>query len=372
MDTFIGSLIIIAIVFIILLAVSAFFPYYPEGVPREVRVVHEFTAGTIGYAENYVSRLQDYGTFGVGVPQQYNLKKVSVTEITAALFGGSSEEFAITVPGHVIEWLKGGDISFTVDETNQYGNLIVAWNGDIVHNKKTARGKHTIDLDVSQIKADNTLQVTAQGPGMIFWAATVYKINDFEVNANYGPAKFLDFEVSQDELESLDKFKLSWTTSSSSGTLIAKVNGEVIYTAAPERQVTVEFTDTGLQTASIVPGTNRLAFMVVNGSSNLKDVTMETYVSKNQRVMKERFELTTSQVDSLRAKGGVVRIYVEEIQNDGSLRVSLNGQSAGSVEASPGWNRIEFDADLVDVDTNWLEMSGTGTFDVSDVSVELL
>ena len=371
MDTFIGSLIIIAIVLIILLAVSAFFPYYPEGVPKEVRVIHEFKAGTIGYAENYVSRLQDYGSFGVGLPQQHELKTVPKMEITAALFGGSSEEFSINVPSHVMEWLKGGEISFTVDETNQYGNLVVIWNGDAVHNKKTARGRYTIDLDTSQIKVDNTLQVAAQGPGMLFWAATAYNIKDFEVNADYGPAKFLDFEVSQDELESLDRFDLSWTTASSSGILIAKVNGEEIFMASPRRQESVVFTDTLLMTASIVPGKNRLSFLAVNGSSNLQDVTMRTYVSKNQRVMKERFELTGAQLERIRASGGKVRMYVESVDNAGSLTVKLNERSAGSVQARPGWNSIEFSADLMEIGTNWLEISGTGTFDVGDACVEV-
>jgi hypothetical protein len=371
MDTFIGSLIIIAIVMAVLLAVSAFFPYYPEGMPSEIRVLHEFTAGRIGYAENYVSRLQDYGSFGVGVPQEQELKAVPRMEITAALFGGNSEKFTISVPSYVMEWLKGGEISFTVDETNEYGNLIIAWNGEAVHNKKTSNGRYTIDLDTSQIKAENELQVSAQGPGMLFWAATAYNIEDFSVSADYGPAKFLDFEVSQDELESLDKFELSWTTTSSSGVLVTKVNGDEIFHGSPTRQEKIEFTDTGLQTASIVPGTNRLAFMAINGSSNLKSVAMRTYVSKNQRIMKERFELTGAQVESLRPRGGKVRLYVERIENDGFITAKLNEQSIGSVQAMKGWNDIEFGVDAVETGTNWLEISGSGTFDIGDASVEI-
>jgi hypothetical protein len=371
MDTFIGSLIIIAIVLIILLAVSAYFPYYPEGVPADLRVVHSFTAGTIGYAENYVSRVQDFGSFGVGLPQDYNVKSVPKLEISAGLFGSTSEEFAVEVPQHVLEWLKGGEIEFTVVDTNQYGNLIITWNGAEVYNKKAGKGKETVSLDSSQIKASNTMIISAQGPGLVFWAATVYELSNFNVNAEYGPAKFLDFEVSQDELESLDRFNLDWFTASKRGTLVIKVNGDEIFSGVPERTDSVEFTDTSLPTASIVPGKNRLAFMAANGSYELQDVRMRTYVSKSQRIMRERFELTTVQVDSLKAKGGVVRIYVEDIEREGNLRVSLNEQSAGSAEAALGWNRIVFDGNLVDVDTNWLEISGTGTFDVGDVSVEI-
>ncbi len=371
MDTFIGSLIIIAVVLIILLAVSAYFPYYPEGVPADIRVIHEFSAGTIGYSENYVSRVQDFGSFGVGLPQLENLKSVPRMEITAGLFGLSSERFTVLVPSHILEWLKSGEITFTVDDTNQYGNLVITWNGAELYNEMADTGKHTVTVLPSQIKEENGMEIAAQGPGVMFWAATIYNIRDFKMNAEYGPAKFLDFAVSQDELESLDRFDLSWFTASRLGTLVVKVNGEGIYSAEPERQDSVEFTDTGLQTASIIPGDNRLTFLAVDGSFELQDVILKTYVSKNQRVMRERFELTESQLNSLKAKGSVVRMYVEDVERPGRLQIKLNEQSAGSVDAKPGWNRIPFSADLLDIDTNWLEISGTGTFDIGDVSVEV-
>ncbi|MBN2330817.1 MAG: hypothetical protein JXC85_03305 [Candidatus Aenigmarchaeota archaeon] len=371
MDTFIGSLIIIAIVLIILLAVSAYYPYYPEGLPPEMRIIHEFSAGTIGYSDNYVSRSQDYGSFGVGLPQLETLKAVPRMEITAGLFGSASEQFTVYVPEHIVEWLKGGEITFTVEGSNQYGNLMIAWNGDVVYDKKIARGAEAVTLYPGSIKQENTLQVSAQGPGMLFWAATVYNIKDFEVNAEYGPAKFVSFSVSQDELESLDRFDLSWFTASKRGNLVVKVNGEEIFSGVPERQQRVEFTDTGMTTASIIPGTNRLAFMAVNGSYELQDVIMKTYVSKDQRVMKEKFDVTDPQLNSLKAKGGVVRMYVEDIDRTGDLLVKINEQSAGSTYATEGWNSIPFDADLLERGTNWLQISGTGTFDVGDVSVEL-
>ncbi len=371
MDTFIGSLIIIAIVLIILLAVSAYFPYYPEGLPPEIRVIHEFSAGTIGFSDNYVSRTQDFGSFGVGLPQKESLKTVPMMEITAGLFGSTSEQFSITVPDYIIEWMKGGEISFDIDDTNSYGNLVITWNGAVVYDKKGGAGTRTVTLSQSQIKQDNTVQISAQGPGMMFWAATAYTLRDFEVSAEYGPAKFLDFSVSQDELESMDRFDLSWFTASRSGTLLVKVNGEQIYSGTSERLESVEFTDTSLLSASIAPGKNRLAFMAVNGSFELQDVIMRTYVSKDQRTIRERFELNEAQLNSLKASGGVVKMYVEEVENPGDLRIKLNEQSAGTASARAGWNSVPFEADLLEVGSNWMEIGGTGTFDVGEVTVEL-
>ncbi len=371
MDTFIGSLIIIAIILIVLLAVSAYFPYYPEGMPADVRVIHEFSAGTIGYSDNYVSRSQDYGSFGVGLPQKESIKSVPMMEITAGLFGSASEEYTVNVPEHIVEWLKGGEITFTIEDSNQYGNLVITWNGAVVYDNKAGSGDQTVTLYSNNIKKENTLKIYAQGPGMLFWAATVYNLKDFDVSAEYGPAKFVSFAVSQDELESLDRFDLSWFTSSKRGTLIVKVNGEEIFSGIPERQQSIEFTDTDMMSASIIPGSNRLAFMAVNGSYELQDVMMKTYVSKDQRVMKEKFDLTEPQLESLKAKGGVVRMYVEDIERTGDLLVKINEKSAGSVYATEGWNSVPFDEDILERGTNWLQISGTGTFDVGDVSVEL-
>ncbi|UCF09028.1 MAG: hypothetical protein JSW28_04910, partial [Thermoplasmata archaeon] len=325
----------------------------------------------IGYSENYVSRTQEYGSFSVGVAQQHGLKSLARLDITAGLFGSSSEKFTISVPDYVVEWKKGGKIAFTVDNTNEYGNLLIKWNGAELYNKRASEGVHSIDIAPPLIKPENTLEISAQGPGLLFWAATVYEINDFVVNAEYGPAKFLDFEVTQDELESLNKFELKWYTTTRRGKLIVKVNGVQVYMDEPARQETVTFTDTSPVSIQISPGKNRLTMIAVNGSFELNDVLMNTYISKNQRTVKERFELTGEQVNMIKASGGVARIYVNEIERPGELWVKINEQGGGSTLAEAGWNTIKFKGELMEIDSNWIEVSGTGTFDVGDISVEV-
>ena len=370
-DTFLVSLVIIFIIFALLLAASSFFPYYPEGAPAGMRVLHNFTAGSVGYSADEASRSQSFGSFGVGVPQQEVLRSAPRMEITAGLFGSSGERFSIAVPGEVFEYLKGGGITFDVADTNQYGNLVILWNGAEVFGKKAARGKYSIVLEPSQIKEQNTLDVAAQGPGLLFWAATVYDIRDFSVFAEYGPAKFAEFDVSRDELETLDRFELSWFTANRRGTLVIKVNGEDIFSRSPERTEKISFTDADLDEALINAGTNRLTFAAVNGSFELQDVTLTTFSSRNQRTVKERFSLTGTQAASLKAKGGVVKLYVESIARAGELRVKLNEQAAGAAQAKTGWNSVSFDGSLAQEGTNWIELGGTGSFDVGDVSVEI-
>jgi len=372
LDTFDGSVIAIFIILALLLIASVYFPYYPPGsIPESERVIHKFTAGTVGFSQDSVSRTVDFGSFGVGLPQQEPLKTAPKMEITASLFGSTSEKFTVSVPQNVLEFIKGGQVSFDVADTNRYGNLIVRWNGAEVYAQKAENGKHAVTLDASQIKAENTAEFLAQGPGLLFWASTVYSLRDIRVSADYGPAKFLDFEVSQDELESLARFELGWFTASRKGNLVIKVNGEQMFSRLPERQDKLEFGVADLKEAAINPGVNRFTLIAQNGSFELQGVTLRTFVSKNQRVIKERFDVSEAQMKLLRAKGGVINAYVKAVGKAGELRAKLNEETAGSVQAKAGQNNIGFSAGQVHSGANWLEVSGTGTFDVGEVSVEL-
>jgi hypothetical protein len=374
-NDFIWALVAVFIILGILLAAAAWFPYYPEGVPEEERVIHSFDAGLLGYTENYVSRVQNYGDFGVGIPQDELLKSAPRMEISSGsffgMFGRSVEEFDIIVPDYVIEWIKGGVITFTVEETNEYGNLMITWNGAELYNGKAYEGEHEIEISPSQMKNDNVLEVKAAGPGLMFWAATVYNIKDFEVNARYGPAKFLDFAVSQDELETLDKFELLWYTASRRGNLSVKVNGEELYVGYPERDMRITFTDADLGTVSIRPGNNRLTFAAINGTFELDDVIINTHVSRSQRVVREKFELTDPEAEKLKNKGAVLKIYVNKVDKSGRITVKLNEREAGTKECMEGWNAIPLSTDMLGPGSNWIEVASSGAFDTGEAKLEV-
>ncbi len=369
-NDFLWALLVVFIILGALMAASIWFPYYPEGMPEEDRVIHTFSAGVLGYTQNYVSRVQDYGDFGVGVPQDEEMMSAPRMEISAGVFGGQGETFTVTVPDYVEEWLKGGTITFTVDESNEYGNLIVRWNGAEVYKGKP-RGEREIELLPSQVKKDNTLEIVAEGPGLMFWAATVYEIKDLVVNARYGPAKFLDFEVSQDELQTLDHFELAWYTVSRRGNLSVSINGEEIYMGYPDRDMSLTFTDNTLKSSIIKPGNNRIMLSAINGSFELSDVIANTYVSRAQRVIKERVDISDEQLKMLQARGGVLRLYVKSVEREGRITLSINEQTAGSGEGQAGWNALKLNTDLLIAGANWLEISSTGGFDISEAKVEV-
>jgi hypothetical protein len=375
MDDFLVALIAVFVILGILMAASVYFPYYPDGLPDDIRVIKSFSAGTVGFTENYVSRVQNFESFWVGKPEPHLLKGAPRMEISSGalfgLFGSASEEFDIIVPDYVIEWNKGGEITFTVADTNEYNNLVILWNGAEIYNDKAYEGEHSVDLLPSQIKEQNTLQINALGAGLAFWASTAYTIRDFEVNALYGPAKFFDFAVSQGELETLDTFELTWYTASRRGELSVEINGEEIYRAYPERDEKVLFTDADLVDVTIRPGNNRLIFKAYNGSFELDDVILNTHVSMARKVVRERFDLDDSQLSSLKERGLLLKLYVESMDRSGTINLKINEQSAGSATGKQGWNNIRLSTDALESGSNWLEISSNGAFEVSEGSIEL-
>ncbi len=371
MDDFLVALIAVFVILGVLMAASVYVPYYPEGTEEEMNTVHTFSpATTIGYTENYVSRVQEFGSMKVGVPEAYELKTLPKMEITAGLFGGTSEEFEISVPDYVADWVKGGTITFTVTDTNKYNNLVIEWNGAKIYDDKAYEGDHEVTILPEQIKEQNTLEVRALGPGLAFWAATAYSLREFTVNAEYGPAKFMDFDVSDDELEALDMFELLWYTAKSRGELAVEVNGEELYRAEPERDAKITFMDTDLEEVTIRPGKNRLIFKAYDGSFELDDVILNTHVSMAQKVLREKFELTDEQLEAL-GDNIVLKLRIGSVDKSGTINTKLNDVRSGSGTGKAGLVSIPMSTSSLTSGGNWLEISSLGAFEITDASIEV-
>ena len=152
----------------IFMAVSALWPYSPGGTGpggTENITVSEFSLGTVGYAEDQPVS-SGLGTFTVGETQEEVLKSVPQIEISSGWFGGNVEEYTIQVPSHYRESMRDILLSFNVYDTNQYGNLNVKWNGKNFYNEKAPRSRVVVDIDANYIEDENTLEISADGPGL--------------------------------------------------------------------------------------------------------------------------------------------------------------------------------------------------------------
>ena len=79
-------------------------------------------------------------------------------DITAGLFSSTTESFTISVPDHVLEWIKDAEINFDIVTTNALGNLIISWNGAELFNAKSSPGDHTVKIKKSSKQAKDKIE----------------------------------------------------------------------------------------------------------------------------------------------------------------------------------------------------------------------
>jgi len=374
-DDFIYVLVIALVLIAIFTIVSVMWPY--SGVPGtpggpdigENITVAELSIGEVGYAENQ-PKSSPLGTFTVGETQTNELKKVPQLEISAGWFGGNKETFKIEIPSYYTDSLRGIVIAFNVYDTNQYGNLNVRWNGKDFYNEKVPRGSYTVRVDSNYIDDVNELEISSDGPGLAFWAATVYTLRDFKVNLEYGPSKLIAFTLAQSDLDAFTKGELEFIGFGTSN-LRVKINGYKIWDQVPDGVETIGFnyTDVPLRL-----GENILSLDCPTGQATLNNAELSVYVLTNQITRTRSFDMTENHYNLMdqQAYTGTLRFKVDSINRPGEISIELNGNAlslAGTGIVRQGWNTATFDASDAMSGSNTLEFSGNGYWDISEVQV---
>jgi len=120
--------------------------------------------GRVGFTGSSPIRTEDIGSFIAGEPQVESLKSLTELEVATSLIGMEKREYSIGVQEEILPEVREVKISFDVDETNLYGNLIIKWNGKGVFNKKASVGHYSITLEKDVVKTANSLGFMQRGP----------------------------------------------------------------------------------------------------------------------------------------------------------------------------------------------------------------
>jgi hypothetical protein len=360
---------VLAIALILIVAVGIFSFFFPYTGPLTNITIDSFRPGEVGFVSNFVARSTDLRTFTVGEEQTENLESFPLLEMATSIFGGNVETFHVDVPDYFMETARGIRLDFSVAETNNYGNLVVKWNGRELLSDALRQGVHEIFIDKEHVKGSNTLEVSATGPGFLFWAATVYNIKNFNVNLEYGPERVVPFMMLPSEMEKFEKAEIT-TYAQGTGTLVIKVNGAPVYSDTPQGALKEEFT---LFDAPIRSGQNVLTFVDGSGTYTLRDTIFRVYITGDQSVASHTFNLTEENFNFLANSifQGRVEYRIENINRKGSIEIEVNGRQLSTPTPRVGWNSASFTADMVHVGDNLITFTGTGSFEVSEVLVGL-
>jgi hypothetical protein len=360
---------VLAIALILLIVAGVFSYFVPYTGPLTNITISSFSPGQVGQVENYVSKSIDLRTFTVGEPQTEPLRAWPQLELSASWFGGRGEEADIGVPGYLLETARGVRITFDLYDTNNYGNLVMKWNGREVLNQALQPRQHEVFIDRADVRGSNSLEVYTTGPGMLFWATSMYVIKNFNVNLEYGPQRLIPFEMLPSEMEQFDRVELS-AYASGTGTLAVKINGVQVYSDSPQGVVTEEFT---LFDAPVRPGQNILTLSDETGTYTLRDAMFRIYLAGESSRASHGFNLTDEHYGFL-VQGifkGKVDYRVENIARQGSVDIAVNGHQLSTPVPSVGWNSAYFTANLVSPGDNQVVFSGTGSFDIPEAVVGL-
>lgn len=374
-EEFIWVLAIALILVAIFTAVTAIFPYNPAAVNETTgvtkNVVASFTqVGYVGYSSSYAGQSVNYGSFVVGQTQAENLKKATQLDICAGLWCNRQHELSVSVPLYYMDTLKGMSIKLAVYDTNQYGDLVVKWNGKEFYRSRPAARDYVVSIDRQYIKGSNILQIYAEGPGLMFWASTVYTLRDFSAELEYGPSVIKSFVLSQPELNAWNSGDLSFYGSGNTGQLRIRMNSNLVYQGMPSGQqsVALNFSNAGPKV-----GENLLVFDALgNGIFNLNGVQLRLYLMTNQVVKSKTFQLGASDYSKLSSGGsGIINFTVNSVQRDGDMTIKLNGKYLNVPKPAAGSNVVYFAEAEAAQGTNTMEMTGSGYWDIGEMTITI-
>ncbi len=360
---------VLAAAIIVLLVLGLIFAWVPIPSAESIKIAEFSGIGTIGYIPSEPSRTEALGSFVVGQTQTETLKSVPQVYVSAGLFGSGYESYDIEIPDYMLDAAENVKIGFKVYNTNQYGNLVIRWNGLEVFNEKAGLTDYSVTISSDYLEEDNTLEIFCTGPGFAFWASTVYLLHDFEAELEYGPATMIPFQLTQAELGSLNRIGLSFIGTADC-LLSIDVNGNGIYTSKPSGVEEAEFSTS---TVPLNTGNNIISFSTVTGTANLQNVMLDIYLATNLVTRTRDFNLTDIQYMYLQqdTMQGKIEYSIDEVGAQGSLEVRLNGHVLNTPIPEEGENMVYFDSSEAQEGDNTLSFTGTGQFEIGDVTVWL-
>ncbi|MFH1106177.1 MAG: hypothetical protein V1731_03150 [Candidatus Aenigmatarchaeota archaeon] len=327
----------------------------------------------LGFTSSDIARSVYFDDMVVGQQSLKSLKNAIELEISKGMFSDARQEISIEIPQETLSDAVGGKIIFDVSNTNQYGELVIVFNGKELFNKNVPTGRYEISIPKNSMKTENILIVYATGPGAKFWASTVYVLRDFSFNAVIESKQALFFNVFSEEIDIWNTGVMNFQVakaSSENSKLIASINGKEIYNKFPTA------TQLELGVRDIRPGTNVLTFKSENGYFNLQNLYLNVILWKNKTLgVSKSFVLSESQYGEFNRTDmrGVVQITINRIVKPSALEIKFKANSEKSVFITNLKEReainATFDYTYLRPGNNIVTLSTDGAIDVSSADL---
>ncbi|OYT43259.1 MAG: hypothetical protein B6U88_01565 [Candidatus Aenigmarchaeota archaeon ex4484_56] len=171
------------------------------------------------------------------IEDRINLEK-SLSVSNGIFFGNQeySKKFKV-----IPENLNKSTMHFNIDDTNNYGRLIISLNNHTIFNNKAIRGEYDLDI---QNEKENYIYIKTTSSGWKIWAPSIYKISNLSVNLQYNILKNpeYNFDVPYYIYKNFYKGVLKFDYINSTQNFSIILNNNTVYNGTPtHKSNTIEF-----------------------------------------------------------------------------------------------------------------------------------
>jgi len=248
------------------------------GVGIDTGVETELTTGGNTTTSWRVIKINDGQEFKVGPRSYLLLKKVDTR--SGLLFGDSENKLSFEIDRDLLTDLGDVTLTFRVDNTNEYGNLIIKLNGKVVFEETVISGATPkVDITPELLREENIIEVSAASSGWRIWAPTVYQLSDLKLNVELAKDQFptFTFDVKSTEAEKFMQGRIKYRVEKRIGNLTITLNDVQIYNAQP-REHYIYTQDFYANLTRI--GKNYLQFRTLDGFATLSEGEVRIYYRK--------------------------------------------------------------------------------------------
>ncbi len=292
--------------------------------------------------------------------------------IKNGLFSKNSQ--GITFNG---ERAQKATLSFRVDNSNEYGRLVIKHGELLIYNDVADTKKYS--LEIYNLNSTNALDISATSSGIKFWAPTTYVLSDVRLTVDrYADRDYVvPFQVYSYEASGWSIGRISFVLESKTGpeNLLIDVNGKPVYSDSPAPDVPSQI-DFSRHETRVSPGENLLSFKTGRDSTYIMKNTRLTifYYGTGEAIYKvQPFELSEFWKAYLRKENvtGVINFYVRDAPLDSGLEVLLNNKTHNFETISANtWYNITFgEKDLSDDTKNYVRFYTHGNYDLGKLNV---
>ncbi|MCK5593993.1 MAG: hypothetical protein KAI18_02000 [Candidatus Aenigmarchaeota archaeon] len=341
--------------------------------------------GEIIFSADYLSlisnktqsaRTIDFGDFDVGhISKERTIESIDSLVVERGLFRSASKEFSFDGVN-----LEDAHLVFTVDDTNDYGNLRIYLNDEVVFDNKTVNGaEYTIEFN--NLLLHNDIRVEAQSSGIRFWAPTTYILSDMKVSAASfdNVDEMYSFIVYDYEMAGFDAM-LSYEVGAGSVRLDdfnVEINGNDI-NAEKRPMFGGLYKETFDRTDGVIaakPDTNYIKFFADGDAMYAVEgvqLTITYFDSDKAAVSEYTVVVDEDTYDDMENKTIVLEYYVDKLSDDALLDVSLNEQMFNQKTVLYENQIVLGQDDFRRGKTNLLKFSTYGIYRLSDIDIRIV